>query len=124
MVQLELFHFVLQLNHDITFNSIMVQLEQSTTIGFDLRRIFQFHYGSIRTLFAPLLRFLGLFFQFHYGSIRTLPLLLLLLALPSFNSIMVQLELYRCKILAARRFFQFHYGSIRTYGQRNSNRIC
>ena len=98
----------------MNFNSIKVQLElqHAKTDGRSFQR-FQFHKGTIRTIYT-----LGLFgsylFQFHKGTIRTRPLCNVHVQKLHFNSIKVQLEhdSVFCKVFQS--LFQFHKGTIRT----------
>ena len=96
------------------FNSIKVRLEHLLNIHLNKIQVFQFHKGTIRTLFPyEKVRYYAIFqfhkgtirtrffriteyrkhqFQFHKGTIRTwLPLKIMLL-IPNFNSIKVRLE--------------------------------
>ena len=75
------------------FNSIKVQLERHTSYMPADRNPFQFHKGTIRTLWQTQLR----------------------RSIAHFNSIKVQLELYnRYNIRYHTNWFQFHKGTIRT----------
>ena len=75
------------------FNSIKVRLEHPTALPLYLRKLFQFHKGTIRTCEEPNSRCRATTFQFHKGTIRT----------------------YRCTpVLDFAHIFQFHKGTIRT----------
>ena len=53
------------------FNSIKVQLEQSSLTARPQVISFQFHKGTIRTLYSHRMQSHGFVFQFHKGTIRT-----------------------------------------------------
>ena len=95
------------------FNSIKVQLEPETGSKPNLSNSFQFHKGTIRTVWQDNSVLLHVYFnsikvqleprkaeqsgesysfQFHKGTIRTIVMLTFELSLLHFNSIKVQLE--------------------------------
>jgi len=79
---------------DINFNSTMVRLKEGKIDNFGkLVEIFQFHYGSVKSLFIVALCIRGDKFQFHYGSVKRLSVSLTFLV---------------------TREFQFHYGSVKS----------
>ena len=121
----------------IYFNSIKVRLERMSNILVSLRKIFQFHKGTIRTLHQTS----ALSRNPHFNSIKVrlervlLPVLMhnsshfnsikvrlepspgagLIPAIFYFNSIKVRLEpAPGDACVPARRLFQFHKGTIRT----------
>ena len=77
----------------VNFNSIKVQLEHEMSRYYTDFMLFQFHKGTIRTLFPRCNNPVPVVFQFHKGTIRT--------SVSSF--------LQPCWSL-----FQFHKGTIRT----------
>ena len=98
------------------FNSIKVQLEHRWACSAKLlQMLFQFHKGTIRTMYGNVHVTHDILFQFHKGTIRT-PILRRTERLRSnFNSIKVQLELPDHYCLVRQLFqFQFHKGTIRT----------
>ena len=75
------------------FNSIKVRLKHSSNILTTLMNLFQFHKGTIKTLYRSFCTFALVEFQFHKGTIKT----------PHRN---------RC--LCDSSQFQFHKGTIKT----------
>ena len=51
----------------------MVRLKLLVGNLFEFSFVFQFHYGSIKTLDKPINKKAFSLFQFHYGSIKTEP---------------------------------------------------
>ena len=97
------------------FNSIKVQLERYAALKkLSVAHQFQFHKGTIRTRCRFLYRTLYSWFQFHKGTIRTGIPFTDVTSHPNFNSIKVQLELMKSKIIFNPLKFQFHKGTIRT----------
>ena len=77
----------------VNFNSIKVQLEHEMSRYYTDFMLFQFHKGTIRTLFPRCNNPVPVVFQFHKGTIRTFCNLIgYIIVLP----------------------FQFHKGTIRT----------
>jgi len=81
--------------------------------------MFQFHFGSIQTQGAAVLRCVSAEFQFHFGSIQT--------TLPArfdHGDILVSIPLWfdsNCTasaVIPRPSAFQFHFGSIQTRGLR------
>ena len=82
-----------------------------------LRTLFQFHKGTIRTQsVVPTVDSLSKF-QFHKGTIRTSRAIKDAGIPCDFNSIKVRLEPLRPRLPRWRRKFQFHKGTIRTLHQ-------
>ena len=120
----------------VDFNSIKVQLELIWQGACGSPPLFQFHKGTIRTVYTYCRSFcfsnfnsikvqleltlrvvfvvLILVFQFHKGTIRTVLLAVRLLLHLDFNSIKVQLELPVVGRYGLTLVFQFHKGTIRT----------
>ena len=101
------------------FNSIKVRLEHEIIAAVLFNKLFQFHKGTIRTLFT----FRTILGRTHFNSIKVrleLSAYLLRRFRPSdFNSIKVRLELPFCVFLPAFLIFQFHKGTIRTLIKKN-----
>ena len=75
---------------------------------------FQFHKGTIRTLWSQENRFFRLNFNSIKVQLEPLLLVIILLHHLDFNSIKVQLEHAELKTSFDRYKFQFHKGTIRT----------
>ena len=103
MVQLELMRIRQGIRTLCAFNSIMVQLEHASAQNVRLEHytfnsiMVQLEHSATLTLRAATI------FQFHYGSIRTLPRLKKNSVNFTFNSIMVQLELLVCDLVRKRQ---------------------
>ena len=74
---------------------------------------FQFHYGTIKSLTARIIRGLQRLFQFHYGTIKRPPPLIMTVEFARFNSTMVRLKGGTGDTITVRPWFQFHYGTIK-----------
>ena len=96
------------------FNSTMVRLkelnwERYETKGF----LFQFHYGTIKSVNEVVNTNLVSGFQFHYGTIKRKPTQGRTMRPTYFNSTMVRLKDRYGTGTAHRGEFQFHYGTIK-----------
>ena len=95
------------------FNSIKVRLKLKNPVINLYFDTFQFHKGTIKTIYA--LGLIGSYlFQFHKGTIKTLKDYVLKLLELNFNSIKVRLKLIKVLIYALGLIFQFHKGTIKT----------
>ena len=98
----------------INFNSIKVQLEQVISLLAYIKSVFQFHKGTIRTVYVEkkLSRtdnFNSIKVQLEHRSRYPFGM-----TYSDFNSIKVQLELNVTLHPIANTIFQFHKGTIRT----------
>ena len=91
-VQLERIVGRIQMFLFVNFNSIKVQLEHEMSRYYTDFMLFQFHKGTIRTLFPRCNNPVPVVFQFHKGTIRTLFRFDKRGMSIYFNSIKVQLE--------------------------------
>ena len=98
----------------LNFNSIKVRLEPRRVHGRYVDELFQFHKGTIRTLFVNNPAFIVLRFQFHKGTIRTPMPTPSFARMYYFNSIKVRLERFIERAAGGAATFQFHKGTIRT----------
>ena len=76
--------------------------------------LFQFHKGTIRTIFAEVQKLICNEFQFHKGTIRTPLTGATDITVTHFNSIKVRLEQRGTMERGEAPQFQFHKGTIRT----------
>ena len=76
---------------------------------------FQFHKGTIKTLFLGKFFSSWLVFQFHKGTIKTSLLLQMQTTIPYFNSIKVRLKREVSEFVYFAIIFQFHKGTIKTF---------
>ena len=96
------------------FNSIKVRLKHSSNILTTLMNLFQFHKGTIKTLYRSFCTFALVEFQFHKGTIKTNTAAFVRAKQHDFNSIKVRLKRIRSFSLRPRLRFQFHKGTIKT----------
>ena len=80
-------------------------------------QVFQFHYGTIKSLVGSSLPSSTSTFQFHYGTIKSMTEEASKAAKANFNSTMVRLK----EVISGGgldvHLFQFHYGTIKSlYG--------
>ena len=75
--------------------------------------LFQFHYGTIKSLKRRTDAINYFKFQFHYGTIKSLKSLTAIIRQNYFNSTMVRLKDDIHKYHRVVELFQFHYGTIK-----------
>ena len=97
------------------FNSIKVRLKlRQKTPKRQYVQLFQFHKGTIKTLYELCNQLTTALFQFHKGTIKTITHFFHILNYMNFNSIKVRLK--HCLVVhnSISLIFQFHKGTIKT----------
>ena len=91
----------------------MVRLKERQLHVLSRNILFQFHYGTIKSVLRfSSIRFV-LLFQFHYGTIKSQHQIEINRTFQSFNSTMVRLKVSYSSIHYSFHMFQFHYGTIK-----------
>ena len=95
------------------FNSTMVRLKDPIAQHCIHSTLFQFHYGTIKSIRIIYERVQRIYFNSTMVRLKVRKTVLLNINFRNFNSTMVRLKDSSLSILALRQAFQFHYGTIK-----------
>ena len=98
------------------FNSTMVRLKAGMLASAcQSKGLFQFHYGTIKSLFRMILHRVSNYFNSTMVRLKDRPNSKKCKLLANFNSTMVRLKALRVDLLRTFFKFQFHYGTIKRF---------